>query len=327
MRILSKIIGILILLCIWQNIYAKEKLKVAVFEFKPVNVSVYYAAIAKTDVEGWLIGTGDFMVLERTQVDIIFNEMQLKSKGCDTTSCVVEIGKILSSDLVVTGTVQGIAGEKVITVKIINVSNAKIISSNSVRFKDDKELKNVGEKISKSVAKDIQKFDITGKGDNERYEIYFAAGFSYVMPYSSLRYLVGNGYGFNFNVGLKNNNFLFGFDTGFIIFSGRDYTQAKLFPILLNAGYNLNIFSFLSITPVIGVGVTIANYTYKSYSMIIPQDKEKVYFNPQIKTQICLDFSLNAFIKMQIGVNNSIMIEKNRMYPFIDFRLGVIIIF
>jgi len=77
-----------------------------------------------------LLNTGKFRVMERSQMDAILKEQGFQQSGaCDGSECAVEVGKLLSVDHMVVGTVGKVGGTYVVTTRLVSVQTGEVLKS------------------------------------------------------------------------------------------------------------------------------------------------------------------------------------------------------
>ena len=72
-----------------------------------------------------------YELIERTQMDKIFEEFETQSTGCVSDSCAVEFGKMLGADRMVVGSVSLVGRTYSVSARIVNVEDAKVIKASS----------------------------------------------------------------------------------------------------------------------------------------------------------------------------------------------------
>lgn len=86
------------------------------------------AATLATD----LLNTGTFRVMERSQMASILKEQGFQQSGaCDGSECAVEVGKLLSVDGMVVGTVGKVGGTYVMNARLVSVQTGEVLRSTS----------------------------------------------------------------------------------------------------------------------------------------------------------------------------------------------------
>jgi len=77
-----------------------------------------------------LLNTGTFRVMERSQMEAILKEQGFQQSGaCDGSECAVEVGKLLSVDHMVVGTVGKVGGTYVVTTRLVSVQTGEVLKS------------------------------------------------------------------------------------------------------------------------------------------------------------------------------------------------------
>jgi len=76
-----------------------------------------------------------YTVVERSQMDKIFEQFEIQDTGCTDLSCAVEFGKMLNVERIIIGSI-GLVGETyTINISIVDVETAKIINVADYRLK------------------------------------------------------------------------------------------------------------------------------------------------------------------------------------------------
>jgi len=103
---------------------------VAVSDLAPQGIEASEAAVLSERLRAELIGTGAFQVMERSQMDQILKEQAFQQSGaCDQSGCAVEIGKLLSVERIVVGSVGRIGGLYSVQLRLLDVRTGSVLSS------------------------------------------------------------------------------------------------------------------------------------------------------------------------------------------------------
>ena len=70
-----------------------------------------------------------YLVVEQTQIDRIFEQFEIQNIGCVSDSCAIEFGKMLQVDRIVLGQIGFIGNTYSVSARIIDVESGKSISS------------------------------------------------------------------------------------------------------------------------------------------------------------------------------------------------------
>ena len=138
---MKKSLLIILILCISFKMFAQQEPLVAVLPFEATGVSVNEAKVVTTMFETALVQTGEFTIIEQTDMAAILDTQAISLSGCTDESCAVEIGKLLSAEQIVLGEFSSIGSQYVINAKILDVENGKNLKAENVTFSDLDELK------------------------------------------------------------------------------------------------------------------------------------------------------------------------------------------
>jgi len=76
-----------------------------------------------------------YTVVERSQMDKIFDEFKIQSTECTDLSCAVELGKILNVERIIIGSVGLVGTTYTINVSIVDIETAKVLKAADYQFK------------------------------------------------------------------------------------------------------------------------------------------------------------------------------------------------
>lgn len=109
--------------CAWS-----KALNVAVNDLAAQGVSATDAAIIGDRLRAEMVATGRFRVMERSEMDKILKEQAFQESGvCDQSECAVQIGKLLSVDRMVVGSVGKIGELFSMQVRLLDVQTGEIM--------------------------------------------------------------------------------------------------------------------------------------------------------------------------------------------------------
>ena len=70
-----------------------------------------------------------YKILERSQMDKMFEEFELQNIGCTNISCAVEFGKMLNAERIIIGSVNLVGSTYLVITRIVDVESSRIIAS------------------------------------------------------------------------------------------------------------------------------------------------------------------------------------------------------
>jgi len=108
--------------------------RVAILAFTPKGTTQTEADIVNELFRSSFVSRTPFTVLNRSVMDELLKEKELLATGCLDTSCIVEIGKILSMQYVVYGSLMELGGIYYLTIEMVNIETAKVEYSVKEKF-------------------------------------------------------------------------------------------------------------------------------------------------------------------------------------------------
>lgn len=76
-----------------------------------------------------------YTVVERSQMDKIFDEFNIQNTGCTDVSCAIELGKLLNVERIIIGSVGLVGTTYTINVSIVDIETAKVLKAADYQFK------------------------------------------------------------------------------------------------------------------------------------------------------------------------------------------------
>jgi TolB-like protein len=208
------------------SVYARINMAVVDFEAKgisEVNVSILSERLG---IE--LFKTDQFNIIERQQMDEILKEQGFQQTGCFSNECVVEIGKLVGVEQIVTGSVSKFENIYSISARVIDVQTGRVLNISTYDYKG--ELDNLLEYGVKKVALDIAQLNRLERGDvientdtgqdikleKKPYPSkggFFILQVAFIYPFQFVQEHI-NIYGIKLNFPYGKNNIVYGLDCG-----------------------------------------------------------------------------------------------------------------
>jgi hypothetical protein len=289
-RIVGVVIACVVLACAVESSYAEGRRRIAILDLGALNVPKNYAKIVGDLLEVELHKSGAFDILERRRMEIILNEQGLALSGCTDESCAIRIGRLLSADMVVTGSLNKL-GNYLLTIKVVDAQSGAIVLADYERSIPEDQLPDrVGKIVMRlssaigsvapegknaaieSVAKEGN-FHARRTGDRAFVVECGVRGY-YTIPAGRFSEIAKPGYGSSMNCGVRNILFsgLFtGIDMGYWRFEGNreNVEWCSMIPVTVEVGYAFDVFRGLYISPVMsgGYSYNTMNYTHLTGSI------------------------------------------------------------
>ena len=143
-----------ILLAAVIGLAAEERNSIALIDLAPQGISAVEAAAITDRIAHELFQTGKFTVLERSKIEAMFEEMGLSQSGCTDNECIIELGKMLSAQQIVIGSVSKVGQTYSISLRMVSVETGKLMTTatEDVRGDIDKVLTESSKKVANQLA-------------------------------------------------------------------------------------------------------------------------------------------------------------------------------
>lgn len=103
---------------------------IAIHDLKGVGISTEEAAIVSSKLQTEFVHSKRFEVLERSAIEEITREMEFNASAlCDDANCLVELGKMLSVEKLIVGSVGKLEGSYTLSMRLLDVETGTIENS------------------------------------------------------------------------------------------------------------------------------------------------------------------------------------------------------
>ncbi|OGF45596.1 MAG: hypothetical protein A2231_12375 [Candidatus Firestonebacteria bacterium RIFOXYA2_FULL_40_8] len=152
-----------LIICLTMSILplsASEKIRVAVYDLEPSNVSKETAYTVSNMLRAELFTTGRFITTDKSTMDKLLKEQAFQQTGCTSSECAVEVGKILNVSVMATGSINKLGNNYNIAVTLTDVERGETLQVEKDSCDSEDQLSNVVRNIAITIA---LKMPITGK--------------------------------------------------------------------------------------------------------------------------------------------------------------------
>lgn len=163
-----KVLWLIVMLVLTSSAFAQ---KIAVLNF---NAG---AGVKQNEVDGLSAIFGTYFkpkgakFIERTRVDKVLQEYKMQKSRLTNTD-MAAMGEQLNASLIVVGDVTVMLGEYNIDVRVVNVQTAEVVAGDGISFDTNTSprttMQHLGERLSKSVELEIEKFKIEEKVEDDQ---------------------------------------------------------------------------------------------------------------------------------------------------------------
>ncbi len=138
------------------NLYSEEKMRIAVLSLEGKNVTDVTASAVTDMVTTEIVNTGVFVIIERNQMQSILKEQGLQMTGCTDQSCAVQIGKLLSAEKILMGSISRIEKEFVINVRLVDVERGIAEFAAMEKAETESMLSGSARRIAQKIAGEVE---------------------------------------------------------------------------------------------------------------------------------------------------------------------------
>ncbi len=121
MNLIKIMNSIVIILGVYSSIFAQEKMRIAILDLKPEDISIKTSKVVSNMLRTELINIGSFTVIERSQMDKLLKEQGFQQTGCTDQECAVQLGRLMSAKKILIGEIGTLGNEIIISVRIVDV--------------------------------------------------------------------------------------------------------------------------------------------------------------------------------------------------------------
>ena len=112
----------------------EEKPLITIMDFETNQIAKTDMTIFLDFMSSYIIETDRFRVLERSQRETLLAELKFSLSGCTDESCQLEVGKMLSADYLILGSLGNISEKYIINMRIVGVSDGETLKTFSEEF-------------------------------------------------------------------------------------------------------------------------------------------------------------------------------------------------
>ncbi|MDY6935151.1 MAG: CsgG/HfaB family protein [Spirochaetota bacterium] len=297
-----------------------DKERAAILDFKAHNCPQSIAKAVTDIVSARIFETHIFTIVERNQIDKVFEEMELQKSWCTDSECAVKVGRLLSANKIIIGAIHKI-DTYYILLRIVNVAIGKVEGNYKVKADEESRLEEACIEIVEMLEYDFK---------TETYLSYsISFGFQYAIgDYSKVG---DDGYGFNLNLNVNNfiyKNAVLTISTGIYSFDGADDSIESIItaPIMLNLGYIYKLSRKIRIVPYLGCGYFINMMTYDKDGVDQFGDYEysrENFYDPVASARCDLEYIMSLNLHIFLSPNYTYFFEKSNTGQILGADAGV----
>lgn len=141
-------------------LFAQDKETLAVLDFQTEAVSKTEMGAIVEFLSAELFNTDKYIVIDVSQRQTILKEMEFSNSGCTDDSCALEIGKLLSAELIVTGNLSKVGSRYLLSAKMLQTETSRTVGTANGKFGNLDDLIDGLEEIAATLS-GAEKADVT----------------------------------------------------------------------------------------------------------------------------------------------------------------------
>ena len=315
------------------GLFADTDKRLAVLDFTSHNVPPSYAVIIRNSLEVSLYKHQYFEMLEREKIDLVFKELDVREK-CEKTSCIVTVGKTLSADYAVTGSISK-SDDYNITARVVYIPEGTILFAYSKYFNSENQVDGVIKNLSEDIVRDIKQYNNNNNNellkqahDQTHYQTHVSLKINYLYPRNKFYEIVDPGYGVSLIYGFSNiivQDSLIELESGYYRFKGKknDSDMAHIFPIMLNAGYHIYPGDTFYLLPELSLGAaSILLQHGEGNGFEMDENSSRFSLEPIFGISFIAGFIFTNY-NLTLGISYNSIYESDNFINFINLNTGL----
>ena len=126
---MKRVLPVLLMVVASGATHGEEMPTITVLDFKVNNVSQGDMQSIVSFLSASLFGTRLYTVIDSSQRDAILKELEFSSADCTDEACQLEIGKLLSAELIVIGDIGKVGSRYMLTAKVLETETSRTVST------------------------------------------------------------------------------------------------------------------------------------------------------------------------------------------------------
>jgi len=109
-----------------------QKINIAILQFDAANITEAEVRILTDRLSAELINIGTYNVVERSVMEEVLKEQGFQQSGCVSNECVIEVGKLVGVEQMVSGSMGKIGSIYTISARMIDVETGSVLAQKSL---------------------------------------------------------------------------------------------------------------------------------------------------------------------------------------------------
>ena len=133
---MKKTVMLIVIIVCTMHLAAQETPVLTVLDFEVTNVSKSEMRSIINFLSSAIFRTGKYTVIDVSQRETILKEMEFSLSGCSDESCLIEIGKLLSAQIIATGSIGKVGSRYLFSAKLLETETGKTLNTADGIYQD-----------------------------------------------------------------------------------------------------------------------------------------------------------------------------------------------
>jgi hypothetical protein len=144
---MRKILVVFLITLFSSNLYAAGSDRITVLEFTTSGVSEAEMLLFIDYISSEISKNNRYILIDRRQRENILEELSFSNSGCTDEQCQLEIGKLLSANLIIVGSIGSIGSTYILNMQLVDIETGETAGTISKKYKSLDELVNDSQKL------------------------------------------------------------------------------------------------------------------------------------------------------------------------------------
>lgn len=149
---MRKLLYILLFVFAVLPLYSEEKKIITILDLETKEMSEIEMRSIISRLSSELFQTDKYIVIDVAERENILNEIKFSLSGCTDSACQIEVGKMLSAEMIVTGSLSKIGSKFLLSVKMLDTATTRTVNTADGTYESLDLLVDDLDKIAKKLA-------------------------------------------------------------------------------------------------------------------------------------------------------------------------------
>ncbi len=131
---MKKTLSVGVMIAVVAICFAQDKPVITVLDFTASGIARQEVVVFIDYVTSHIVNTGDYRVIDRMQREALLKEIEFSQADCSDENCQLEIGKQLSANQIIVGSIGQVGTRYLLNMKLIDVQTGETLQTGSEKY-------------------------------------------------------------------------------------------------------------------------------------------------------------------------------------------------